>query len=78
MDDVSSDADSFDTEHAVATYRGVALLRDAEPSTRGKAGFQSTLNEMRARWMSWYGKDSLHRLAFGEPDVAHPLQHSEQ
>ena len=73
MDEMSSDADSFDTEHAVETYRGVVRLRDAEPTIRGKAGFQATLNEMRERWKRWYGEDSLHELAIGQPDDANPL-----
>ena len=73
VDEMSSDSDSFNTEDAVETYRAVVRLRDAEPTVRGKAGFQSTLNEMRGRWKRWHGTDSLHELAFGKPDDSAPL-----
>jgi hypothetical protein len=60
--------DDFDAEKAVANYRRVIARRDEETTRDGKADFDATSKRMRHAWKNWQGEDSLHEMAFGEPE----------
>jgi hypothetical protein len=60
--------ESFDAEKVVADYRRVVGEFEAEPTAIGKAEFRGIATRMRASWKVWQGEDSLHEMAFGEPE----------
>ena len=59
---------AFDPALAVARYRDVIVNRDAESTRSGKAKNEKTAAQMRRSWKEWQGEDSLHEMAFGEPE----------
>ena len=59
---------SFDPEHAVTKYRRVIAQRDEQATDLGIAKFDSIARRLRQQWKDWQGEDSLHEMAFGEPD----------
>jgi len=58
----------FNAEQAVATYRRVIAQRDAETSAPSWAEFETIAQRLRQEWNDWQGEDSLHEIAFGEPE----------
>ena len=57
----------FDPEHAVATYRQVIGKRDEQTTDPSWIEFNSVARRLRREWKEWQGEDSLHEMAFGEP-----------
>jgi hypothetical protein len=66
MDD--PDVSEFDAAGAVAEYRRVMDNRDAATDALGKEEYDRIARILRRRWKEWQGDDSLHEMAFGEPD----------
>jgi len=62
-----TDSEPFYAELAVAEYREMIAMRNAETTALGKADCAEIARLMRARWAAWQGEDSLHSMAFGEP-----------
>lgn len=60
--------DPFDPEAAVATYRRVIAQRDEQAADVARAKFDTIAVRLRQAWKEWQGEDSLHEMAFGEPD----------
>ncbi len=58
----------FDPEQAVIEYRRVIAQRKARTTDVGRADYEGIVKRMRAAWTEWQGEDSLHEMAFGEPD----------
>ena len=57
----------FDAERAVEMYRRVIALRDASTDL-GRMEFQAITQRLHDSWKNWQGEDSLHEMAFGEPE----------
>jgi hypothetical protein len=57
----------FDPEHAVATYRKTIAARDEQTAEPGWIEFNAIVQRLRREWKEWQGEDSLHEMAFGEP-----------
>jgi hypothetical protein len=55
-------------EEIVANYRDVITKRESATDTWNRAEFESLARRMRLAWSEWQGEDSLHEMAFGEPD----------
>jgi hypothetical protein len=60
-------SEPFDPEHAVATYRQVIAQRDEQTTDPSWIKFNSIVQRLRRKWKQWQGEDSLHEMAFGEP-----------
>ena len=58
----------FDPESTVIEYRSVIAARDAQTSPEGIAEYDRIACAARIAWKHWQGKDSLHEMAFGEPE----------
>jgi hypothetical protein len=67
---VPDDADNhtFDPEQAVATYRQVIERLNAATLEATKVELRATALRLRREWKAWQGEDSLHEMAFGEPE----------
>ena len=58
----------FDPARMVDEYRSVMINLDAERTDLGKAEFRAVAQRLRNLWAEWQGEDSLHEMAFGEPE----------
>jgi hypothetical protein len=58
----------FDPARIVDQYRTVIDQLDAERTDLGKAEFQAIAQRLRSLWAEWRGEDTLHEMAFGEPE----------
>ena len=58
----------FDPARIVEEYRSVMTKLDAERTDLGKAEFRAIAQRLRNLWAEWQGEDSLHEMAFGEPE----------
>jgi hypothetical protein len=65
---VNDAADTFDPTEAVAAYRRVVTQRDAARDELAKTEFDRIAQRLRDSWKEWQGEDSLHEMAFGEPE----------
>lgn len=63
-----SDVVDFDPLTAVAEYRKVVGHLESTTMPEGKEELSRIANRMRANWKDRQGEDSLHEMAFGEPD----------
>ncbi len=54
---------TFDPQKAVQTYREA----HAKAERTCDATDQAELARLRQEWADWQGEDSLHEMAFGEP-----------
>jgi hypothetical protein len=61
-------ATPFDPARIVEEYRSVMTKLDAERTDLGKAEFRAIAQRLRNLWAEWQGEDSLHEMAFGEPE----------
>jgi hypothetical protein len=56
-------------EAFVSRYRdAIARLEGAPRDERIRAEWLNVAKRLRARWKDWQGEDSLHEMAFGEPE----------
>jgi hypothetical protein len=62
------DVADFDAAHAVAEYRRILEKRDAATDAPGKDEYDRIAWILCTRWAEWQREDSLHEMAFGEPD----------
>jgi hypothetical protein len=60
-------SDTFDHERTIIDYRNAIVLRDAQCTALEKAEFEARAQRLRQAWKEWQGDDSLHEMAFGEP-----------
>ena len=60
---------AFDAAKADAEYRRVIAQRDAATTKSGRAKFGRIAVRMPQAGKEWQGEDSLHEMAFGEPDA---------
>jgi hypothetical protein len=58
----------FEPSAAVESYFLVITERDASTTEPGKGEFDCIAQRLRARWKEWQGENSLHEMAFGEPE----------
>jgi hypothetical protein len=58
----------FDPECAVKAYRRVINARDCAKTPKAKTEHNKTAKLLRKGWKDWQGEDSLHEMAFGEPE----------
>jgi hypothetical protein len=58
----------FDAARAVAEYRGIIDKRDAATDAIAKDEYDRMASIARTRWAEWQGEDSIHEMAFGEPE----------
>jgi hypothetical protein len=61
-------ATPFEPRKVVEQYRSVMAEPDAERTDLGKAEFGAVAQRLRNLWAEWQGQDSLHEMAFGEPE----------
>lgn len=60
-------SEPFDPEAIVATYRQVIAQRDEQTTDLAWIEFNAIVQRLRREWKEWQGEDSLHEMAFGEP-----------
>lgn len=60
-------SEPFDPENAVATYRKTIANRNEQTADRDWIEFNAIVQRLRREWKEWQGEDSLHEMAFGEP-----------
>jgi hypothetical protein len=65
MDDAPG---SFDAEAAVISYRDAMAQLEAQTNAAGRGEWLAIIESLRKRWKEWQGEDSLHEMAFREPD----------
>jgi hypothetical protein len=58
----------FDAVKAVAEYRKVIGHLVSTVTPEENEVFNRIALRMRTNWKAWQGEDSLHEMAFGEPD----------
>jgi hypothetical protein len=58
----------FDAEETVAEYRAAIAMRDAETAGPWKQRYEAIAQQLRDAWKAWRGEDSLHEMAFREPE----------
>jgi hypothetical protein len=58
----------FDPEAFIARYRNVVEQLGQQTDEQGRAEFSAVAKQLRAQWKEWQGEDSLHEMAFGEPE----------
>jgi hypothetical protein len=58
----------FDPARIVSDYRSVIANLETDRTDLGKAEFQAVAQRLRNLWAEWQGEDSLHEMAFGEPE----------
>ena len=58
----------FDSKKAVATYRRVIVRLESETSETATREFRAIAMHLRRTWQEWKGIDSLHEMAFREPN----------
>ena len=58
----------FDPEKAVATYRRVIIRLESETSETAMQEFRAIAMHLRRTWQELKGVDSLHEMAFREPN----------
>ena len=68
MNERATTDESFDAEQAVEDYRRVIAQRDRQKTALGNAKIGAIVARTRQLWQRWQGEDSLHEMAFGEPD----------
>jgi hypothetical protein len=61
-------ATPFEPRKIVDEYRLVMAVLGAERTDLGKAEFRAVARRLRGLWAEWQGEDSLHEMAFGEPE----------
>jgi hypothetical protein len=57
----------FEPRRIVEQYRSVIAEFDTERTELGEAEFRA-VQRLRNLWADWQGEDSLHEMAFGEPE----------
>jgi len=57
----------FNCNKAIAEYRRSITQRDKATNKSGRAKLEAAAVQMRQVWKEWQGEDSLHQIAFGEP-----------
>jgi hypothetical protein len=58
----------FEPAKVIEQYRSVTAKLNAERTELGRAEFRAVLERLRSLWTEWQGEDSLHEMAFGEPE----------
>jgi len=58
----------FNPEGAVKVYREIIAKRDAATTAGWRKHYEGFAQTLRHKWKEWQGEDSLHEMAFGEPD----------
>lgn len=56
-----------DAEHMVDAYRKLTAQLEKTKSEVIRKRYQQRLRDLRTEWKAWQGEDSLHEMAFGEP-----------
>jgi hypothetical protein len=57
----------FDPTRTIVLYRNIIEERDAASDKMEQAELGQLAQMLRDGWKDWRGKDSLHEMAFGEP-----------
>ena len=65
---MSDEPAPFDPELAVADYRRVIASLNAATSEVDRYEHRTIAARLRVEWKTWQGEDSLHEMAFGEPE----------
>jgi hypothetical protein len=60
--------DDFDAQGAVDDYRSIMDQLDAATSLEANDKYRGMAQRARHTWKAWQGEDSLHEMAFGEPE----------
>lgn len=60
--------DIFDAVKVVMDYRRVIARRDAATAKPRRTERDTKAKRLRESWKKWQGEDSLHEMAFGEPE----------
>ena len=55
-------------EQIVERYRSLIAEMEAPKSESQRAELRESAKRLRQRWKDWQGEDSLHEMAFGEPE----------
>ncbi len=58
----------FDPEKAVMAYREAVAQLDSQTNETAKDILRVITRRRREEWAAWHGEDSLHEMAFGEPE----------
>ena len=58
----------FNPVKVVEDYRLDMTRFDVEQTELGRADFRAIAERLRSLWQDWQAEDSLHEMAFGEPD----------
>jgi hypothetical protein len=61
-------ATPFEPASIVEQYRSVIAELEAERTDLGMAEFRAVAQRLRNLWAEWQREDSLHEMAFGEPE----------
>lgn len=64
----NDDPKAFDPKSAVKAYRRVIKARDSATTRKARNEHNKTAKLLREGWKDWHGEDSLHEMAFGEPE----------
>ncbi|MBI3864365.1 MAG: hypothetical protein HY290_20975, partial [Planctomycetia bacterium] len=64
----NDDPKAFDPKSAVKAYRRVIKARDSATTRKARNEHNKTAKLLREGWKDWQGEDSLHEMAFGEPE----------
>ena len=65
---IDGQVEDFDTEKTVAQYREVIARLESATTEPGAEEFRGIAIRLRTKWKDWQGEDSLHEMAFGEPE----------
>jgi hypothetical protein len=57
-------------EQIVERYRGLVAQIELAQTEPQRAELCESAARLRNRWKEWQGEDSLHEMAFGEPETA--------
>jgi hypothetical protein len=59
----------FEPAKVVEEYRSIMAELEIERTELGRAEFRAIAERLRSLWAEWQGEDSLHEMAFGEPEA---------
>jgi hypothetical protein len=65
---MTDEAEDFDAQRAVDDYRSIMYQLDAATTPEAKDKYAGMAKRAREKWAAWQGEDSLHEMAFGEPE----------
>ena len=60
-------SEPFDHERTIIDYRNAIVLQGSQCTALEKAEYEARAQSLRQAWKEWQGEDSLHEMAFGEP-----------